>query len=110
MNPIAEMEEEFQAVPAPPRPRTATVFGLMSVVAAVLSYLGAYAMTGALVAAELIKPWPADRDPRLRWFVVGFLVLMALFTAAAALARYVGARHLKAIEQMEQEESSPDGS
>jgi hypothetical protein len=94
---------EFESAPAPSRPKTATVLGLLAVAAAVLSYLGAYAMPKALVAAEVLKPWPANQDPRPAWFAVGFVVLIVLFCLIGFLARLSSARHLRQIERMEQE-------
>jgi hypothetical protein len=95
-------EVEFESAPPPQRPRTATVLGLLVGAAAILSYLGAYAMTNALVAAEVLKPWPREQDPRLRWFLVGFVVLVSLFAAIGAVFRFFGSRHLKQIDEMEQ--------
>jgi hypothetical protein len=95
-------EVEFESAPPPQRPRTATVLGLLVGAAAILSYLGAYAMANALVAAEVVKPWPREQDPRFRWFLVGFVVLVSLFAGLGAMFRFFGSRHLKQIDEMEQ--------
>jgi len=92
---------EFESAPPAQRPKTATVFGLLVGAAGILSYLGAYAMTNAMVAAELLKPWPRDHDPRLKWFLTGFVVLIGLFGGIGALLRFIGSRHLKQIDEME---------
>ena len=97
-------ELEFQSAPPQQRPKTATVLGLLAAVAAMLSYLGTYAMANALVSAEVLKPWPSDHDPRPKWFVVGFVVLSALFAVIGGIARHVSARGLKQIEEMELEQ------
>ena len=98
-------EVEFETAPAPQRPRTLSVVGLLAITAAILSYLGAYAMTNALVAAELVRPWAKDHDPRPRWFLVGFVVLICLFSLVAAAARHASSRQMKEIEQMEAEDA-----
>jgi hypothetical protein len=96
-------EVEFETAPMPERPKTATVLGLLALVAAVMSYLGSYAMANALVAADMIKSWPRDHDPRPKWFIIGFVILVSLFTGIGAAARHVSARHLRQIEAMESE-------
>jgi hypothetical protein len=98
-------EVEFETAPPPERPRTTTVLALLSVVAAVLSYLGSYALINALVAAEVLKPWSRGHDPRPKWFIIGFVVLVSLFIGIGAAFRYISARHLRQIEAMEQETS-----
>jgi membrane associated rhomboid family serine protease len=95
---------EFESAPVAERPRTTTVVGLLCAAAAIFSYLGSYAVTNALVAADLLKPWSRDHDPRPLWFVAGFVLLMALFLAIAGMARFLSSRHLRQIEQMEKEE------
>ena len=97
-------ETEFISAPSPRRPRTVTVLGLLASAAAVLSYLGTYAMSNALVAADVLKPWPADSDPRPHWFWSTFLVLILLFLAVASLARFTLARHFRQFERMENDE------
>lgn len=101
---VASMQElEFETAPPPQRPSTITVISLLVVLAAVLSYLCSYAMANALVKAEVFKPWPHDHDPRPTWFIVGFLVLISLFTGVGAAVRFVSARHMKQIEEMEED-------
>jgi hypothetical protein len=99
-------ELEFQSAPPPSRPSTLTVVGLLSLAAATLSYLASYAIANAMVAADLLKAWPRDHDPRPRWFILGFGVLISVFLLAAAAARQSTARHLKRIEAMEEEEAA----
>jgi hypothetical protein len=92
---------EFQSAPVE-RPRTITVIGVLVVTAATLSYLGAYAMANALVSADLIKAWPKDHDPRFKWFLVGFVMLITLFGGIGAMFRFFSKRHLKKIDEMDQ--------
>lgn len=94
---------EFETAPLPERPKTTTVIGLITGVAVVFSYLISYAMANALAAAEVIKPWPRDHDPRPLWFGICFVVLLVLFSGLGAAARFLSARNLREIDAMEQE-------
>jgi hypothetical protein len=85
----------------PPRAKTATVVSLLLGAALTLSYLAAYAVTNALVAADVISPWPRDRDPRPRWMGVGFFALLVLFSAIGAGMRLMSRRQLHKIDEME---------
>lgn len=88
-------------VPAPEaRPRTLTVLMLLSVAALVFSYLGAYALTGALAAADVISQWPPDADPRPRNMLFGFVALLVLFTMTAGGFRLLSSRQLRRIDAM----------
>jgi hypothetical protein len=96
-------EVEFETAPPPARPSTTTVISLLAVIAAVFSYLIAYAMANALIAAEVLKPWAKDHDPRPLRFVVCFVVLIILFAGFGAFARFMSARNLRQIDAMEQD-------
>ena len=97
-------EIEFEsAPPAEVRPRTTTVVGLLVGVALIISYLSSYALANALVAADVVKPWPADSDPRPKWFIAGFMVLITLFAAIAFAARHLSANQMKKFDEMEAE-------
>jgi uncharacterized membrane-anchored protein len=85
----------------PPRPQTATVVSLLVGAALILSYLAAYAVTNALVAADVISPWPRDRDPRPRWMGFGFFALITVFTVVGAGVRVLSRRQLHKIDEME---------
>lgn len=90
--------------PCGPRaPRTATVLALLAAAALTFSYLGAYAASDALVAADVLSRWPAGTDPRPRWMLGGFAVLMGLFVVAAVFARFVSRRQLRRIDAMAEE-------
>jgi hypothetical protein len=96
-------ELEFESAPPPTRPSTITVVALLALAAATLSYLASYAIANAMVAADLLKAWPREDDPRPRWFAIGFGVLITVFGIVAAVARRSAARHLRRIEEMEEE-------
>ena len=71
------------------RPRTLAVLALMTITALLFSYLGAYAVTDALAAADVLPRRPAGPDPRPWWLLWGFGAIMTAFAAAAAVARAV---------------------
>src|SRR4051794_2341942 len=87
--------------PTIPPPRTVTVVGMLVAAALILSYLWAYALTNALVAAEVISRWPIGSDPRPRRMCIGFVVMMMVFTAIAGFAQWLSRRQLKRIDAME---------
>lgn len=87
------------------RPRTLTVLVLLSVLAIIVSYLFAFALTGALASADVIKQWPRGQDPRAKWFLVTFVVVMGCFTLFGALARLSSRRQLRHIDAMEDAEA-----
>lgn len=94
------------AVAAAPPPRTATVLVLLAVAACVFSYLGAYALMGALVSADVISAWPPGDDPRPRNMLIGFIGLMAFFTLSAGAFRLLSSRQLRRIDAMADEGGS----
>ena len=55
-------EPTFEPVSESP-PRTTTVVCMLVAAALILSYLWAYAVTNALIAAEVISRWPPGSDP-----------------------------------------------
>jgi hypothetical protein len=90
------MDQEVAA----PRPRIAAVLGLLAVVALVFSYLWAYALTNALVAAEVIGPISVQNDPRPRWLITSFVSLLAVFALLGGLMRYLGWRQLRRLDAL----------
>jgi hypothetical protein len=94
--------DEDSASPAAeqPRPRTITVLGMLAAVALVFSYLGAYALANALVAAEVIQAWPRESDPRPRWMLVGFVSLLTTFLIVGAVFKWISRRELRQIDEM----------
>jgi hypothetical protein len=96
------VQQELSDPLEPPRPKTLTVVGMLIAAALILSYLMAYAVTNALVAAEVVSRWPPGRDPRPMRMCLGFIVLMTAFTLAASLAQWMSRRQLKRIDEMEE--------
>jgi hypothetical protein len=92
------IDEETISQPAPPS--TLKVLGLLALTALTFSYLGAYAVTGALAAQQVIQPWSREHDPRLRWLATGFCVLMLLFMSAGEFLRRWSKSDFKAIDEM----------
>jgi hypothetical protein len=88
--------------PAPQlrRPRLVSVLALLAVTSLVFSYLGAYAVTDTLRAADILKPWPAGQDPRPRWLLVGFGSLMGGFILLAGVLRFLGWRQLRRLDAL----------
>jgi hypothetical protein len=91
-------EQDTIADPRPPR--TLTVLGLLALTALTFSYLGSYAITNALVSEHLIQPWSRSHDPRPRWLITGFCVLMLTFMVAGEFLRRWGRSDFKAIDEM----------
>jgi hypothetical protein len=83
-----------------PKPNTLTVVGLLLVAAATFSYLGAYAVTNALASAELIHPISHEHDPRPRWALTCFVVMMSAFGLIALVSKIIGRRQVRRIERM----------
>jgi H+/Cl- antiporter ClcA len=90
-------EPEFNAAPIA-QPRTTTVITLLTIAAVTFSYLIAYAMTSALLKAEILKPWPHDHDPRPKWFAMIFLILTGIFLTIGLIARFATRRQLNQID------------
>jgi hypothetical protein len=90
-----------QDIIQPPQPpRTLVVLGLLALTALTFSYLAAYALTNALIAAQVVQPWPHDHDPRPRRLVIGFCVLMLIFMALGEVLRRLSKSQFKAIDEM----------
>jgi hypothetical protein len=96
-------DEHADVSPAETKPRTISVLGLLAMTSLTISYLGSYAVSGAMVQVEMLRPWSADADPRPRWLLTAFCVLMLAFMCVAAAARHVSRRQLKHIDDMGQE-------
>jgi hypothetical protein len=79
------------------------VLALLVLAAFTLAYLGSYAISSALVKAELIKAWSPGNDPRPMWLMSGFLMLLGLFTSGLLLARHLSHRAMRQLEQAEQD-------
>lgn len=84
----------------PPKPKIAAVLGLLVLAALTFSYLGAYAGTNALVNAQMMPPISHEHDPRLRWALSSFVIIMALFGVVALLLRLVSRWQFQRIDKM----------
>src|SRR4051794_21267649 len=82
-----------------PKPKTATVLGLLALTSLTLSYLGAYAVAGALVEADVLRRWHPDADPRPRWLITAFSVLLGMFVSFGGLVRFLSQRQLRKIDE-----------
>ncbi len=67
------MDTHFEASVMMDKPKTATVLALLFTAAVTLSYLGAYAISTALVQADIIRGWSYEDDPRPRWMITGVI-------------------------------------
>jgi hypothetical protein len=84
------MREDAVDSPQSPRPRALTLAALLGGVSLVFSYLGAFAVTNALVAADLIEKWSPGHDPRPAWMLRGFVGSLVGFALIAGLLRWSG--------------------
>jgi hypothetical protein len=99
-----EQDAPDSAGPSDQPPRTMTIVLILIAAALIVSYLCAYALTNALIAAELMNRWPPGRDPRPVRMCMGFVVMMSLFTGGAVYAQWASRRQLQRIDEMEQGE------
>ncbi|MBC7782816.1 MAG: hypothetical protein H7144_03170 [Burkholderiales bacterium] len=83
------------------RPKTGAVVGALAGAALIASYLFAYCLINALVAAEVISRWQPNHDPRPRFFVGAFVTMLGLFSGFAFLARTMSRRQMTKIDEME---------
>lgn len=83
------------------RPRNRTVVGLLFVAALIISYLLAYCLINALVAAEVMTHWGPGRDPRPKIFISAFLTLTSSFAGIGYVVRSLSRRQLSRIDEME---------
>jgi hypothetical protein len=82
-----------------PKPKTITVLGVLVCAALLLSYLGSYAFTNALLSAEVIKPWAEGQDPRPKWLLFSFVGLLTVFCLLAIVFRFLSRRQLASIDE-----------
>jgi hypothetical protein len=94
------MNEQQDIIAAQRPPRTLSVLGLLALTALTFSYLGSYAITNALVSEHVIQPWTRTHDPRPKWLITGFCVLMLTFMIAGEFLRRWGRSDFKAIDEM----------
>lgn len=92
------MYDQDVELPRQSRPRTINVLVLLLATAAVFSYLGAFAVTNALVSVDLMERWPAGHDPRPRWMMIGFVAMTGAFLAIGGLFRLASWRQMKRLD------------
>lgn len=86
---------------APPRkPRTLIVLLMLVLAAGTFSYLWAYAVPDALIAAEVLSRWPEGKDPRPQRLGVAFAGLMGTFLIFGVAARFLSGRQMRRIDAM----------
>jgi NhaP-type Na+/H+ or K+/H+ antiporter len=95
------MEDSIET-PTSDRPHTLNVLVLLAGVAVIFSYLGAYAVTNALVKADLIQKWPPGSDPRPRWMLIAFVAMLVSFVVIGGFLRWSTNRQLRGMDSMEE--------
>jgi hypothetical protein len=103
INPDVEALSDFEGAVPIPKPKLATVIGLLALTSLTFSYLAAYAVSGALVQAEVLHRWQPGHDPRPKWLVAGFFLLLTAFVGVGGVARFLSRRHLKQIDEMSED-------
>jgi hypothetical protein len=103
VNPDVEAVSDFDGAVTIAKPKMATVLGLLALTSLTFSYLGAYAVSGALVQAEVLHRWQPGSDPRPKWLVAGFVLLLTAFVGVGGLARFLSRRELRHIDKMSEE-------
>ena len=86
--------------PTPAKPKTTTLLALLTMAALTISYLGAYAVAGALVDSDVLPHWLPGHDPRPRWMACLFTALLAASLLVSAVARFLSRRQLNRIDAM----------
>jgi hypothetical protein len=97
------MREDVVESPQSSSSRPWTLMALLAGVALVFSYLGAFAVTNALVAADVVEKWAPGSDPRPRWMISGFVASMIGFGLIAMLLKWSG-RQMQRIDDLEEPE------
>jgi hypothetical protein len=82
------------------RPHTLSVLVVLMFAAITISYVFAYGASGALVSANILPPWPAYDDPRPRWMVTSFVLLLGSFTLITMFFRMLGRVSMRRIDSI----------
>src|SRR5947207_13180015 len=90
-----EIMLEDEEKPGMKPPRTMTVMVFLAVFAIVLSWISCYAVPNALVAADVLKPFAHEPDPRPRWMVTAFVIIFAASGLIGMLLGWMSRRQLK---------------
>ncbi len=81
-------------------PRTTTVLVFLAAFAVMASWLAVYALTNALISANIMSPWPDGIDPRPRWMLNAFGGFFGAFAMIALVFRWTSRRQLRRIDDM----------
>ena len=95
-----DLYPEGTDVEAASRPNTVSVLIVLMFAACTLSYLIAYAAPGALVSANVLQPWPSYDDPRPRWMVTSFVILLGSFILVMMFFRLLSRLSMRRIDAM----------
>ena len=82
-----EIMLEDEDKPGMKPPRTMTVMVFLAAFAVVMSWISCYAVPNALIAADVLKPFGHEADPRPRWMVTAFVII---FAASSILGSALG--------------------
>ncbi|HEV8604897.1 MAG TPA: hypothetical protein VGQ99_06005 [Tepidisphaeraceae bacterium] len=93
-----EIMLEDEEKPGLKPPRTMTVVVFLAAFAVVMSWLSCYAVTNALVAADVLKPFNRDADPRPRWMVMAFIIIFISSGLIGLLLGWISKRQLRKID------------
>ena len=85
--------------------RTVTVLGLLTLAALAFSYLGAFAISEALVRADLIDSWTPEHDPRPHWMMVSFSTMTGTFCAIGSLLKWTSGRQMRRLDAISNDET-----
>ncbi len=88
---------------SPSKARTTSVLLLLTLAALTFSYLGAFAVGGALVDSDVLPHWVPGHDPRPRWMLCLFGVLLGASMLVSMIARILSRRQLSRIDAMAEE-------
>ena len=80
------------------RPHTLSVLIVLMFAAVTISYVFAYGASGALIAANILAPWPPYDDPRPRWMVTSFVLLLSSFTLVTLFFRMLSRLSMRRID------------
>ena len=101
----------FEAVPEDEIPsplrltRTLIVLGLLAIAAVVFSYLGAFAVTTALVNADLLDKWPPGIDPRPRWMLMSLGYISITFCSIATFLKWTSWLQMRRLDATGEEDA-----
>ncbi len=101
------MEENWEARQSyEPKPHNRNIALALVVAAVMFSYLGCFAVVSVLQKHDLMDPFPAGQDSRLRWFLLCCGALTALFLGVPGLVRRMS-RHTLDEDELVVEEEKP---